>query len=273
MALINASAVGKVFSDEKGAQFEALRNVSLAVEEGEFVVLLGPSGCGKTTLLRIMGELEKPTSGTMEVTKQPPSASTGAKPGRSGIGFVFQDATLLPWRTAAKNVELPLEMYGVDAKRRRQMAVEMLELVGLHGADRKLPAQLSGGMRQRVSIARALVHDPAVLLMDEPFGALDAQTRDTMNVELQRIWLQNRKTVVFVTHSVPEAIFLADRIVLLAANPGRIHSITHVDLPRPRSLDMMESESFRELARHLRDEIGRVRGDAPKASAPAAQEV
>lgn len=258
MALINAQGIGRVFTDDKGEQFEALRDVTLAVEEGEFVVLLGPSGCGKTTLLRIMGELDQPTSGTMRVAARHSAASGGKKP-RGGVGFVFQDATLMPWRSAVKNVELPLEMYGVEPKQRRQMALDMLGLVGLHGADRKLPAQLSGGMRQRVSIARALVHDPSVLLMDEPFGALDAQTRDTMNLELQRIWLKNRKTVVFVTHSVPEAIFLADSIVLLAPNPGRIHSITKVDLPRPRSLDMMESESIRSLARQLRDEIGLVK--------------
>jgi NitT/TauT family transport system ATP-binding protein len=273
MALINATAISKVFPGNKGEQFEALRDINLAVEEGEFVVLIGPSGCGKTTLLRIMGQLEQPTAGTMQMVKPPGSTSTGAKPGRSGIGFVFQDATLMPWRSALKNVELPLEMYGIDAKRRRAMAVEMLELVGLHGVERKLPAQLSGGMRQRVSIARALVHDPAVLLMDEPFGALDAQTRDTMNVELQRIWLQNRKTVVFVTHSVPEAIFLADRIVLLASHPGRIHSISQVDLPRPRTMEMMETETFRSLARDLRDEIGRVRGDISPASSLVAKEV
>lgn len=252
MGAITVENVSKVFTSRSEKRVMALREVSLAIEEGEFVVLLGPSGCGKTTLLRIIGQLEDATVGTVSI-----ESPTG-KPEDSTIGFVFQEATLMPWRTSAENVALPLELAGVPKKSRLSRVREMLTLVNLAAAERKTPQQLSGGMRQRVSIARALVHDPQVLLMDEPFGALDAQTRDMMNLELQRIWLENKKTVVFVTHSVAEAIFLADRIVMMGMNPGRIHSITTVDLPRPRTMEMSESDEFRALAADLREQIGAV---------------
>jgi NitT/TauT family transport system ATP-binding protein len=252
MGAITVRNVSKVFTSRTEERVMALREVSLDVAEGEFVVLLGPSGCGKTTLLRIMGQLEGATVGT--VTIESPSEGSA----ESTIGFVFQEATLMPWRTSAENVALPLELAGVPKKDRMAKVREMLALVNLSSAERKAPQQLSGGMRQRVSIARALVHDPQVLLMDEPFGALDAQTRDMMNIELQRIWLENRKTVVFVTHSVPEAIFLADRIVMMGMNPGHIHSITKVDLPRPRTIEMGDSDEFRALAAELREQIGAV---------------
>lgn len=251
MGAITVDAVSKVFTSRTEKQVMALREVSLDVEEGEFVVLLGPSGCGKTTLLRIMGQLEAATVGTVTIK----SSEEGRD---STIGFVFQEPTLMPWRSSEDNVGLPLELAGVHKKDRVERVGEMLDLVQLAHARRKTPAQLSGGMRQRVSIARALVHDPDVLLMDEPFGALDAQTRDTMNVELQRIWMQNPKTVVFVTHSVAEAVFLGDRIVMLGMNPGHIHSITEVNLPRPRTMEMAESQEFRELVADLREQIGDV---------------
>lgn len=259
MGAITVDKVSKVFTSRNEKRVMALREVSLDVAEGEFVVLLGPSGCGKTTLLRIMGQLEDATVGTVSISSPSGDAET------SSIGFVFQEATLMPWRTSAENVALPLELAGVPKKERIGRVREMLELVQLGHAERQNPLQLSGGMRQRVSIARALVHDPDVLLMDEPFGALDAQTRDMMNIELQRIWLENRKTVVFVTHSVAEAIFLADRIVMLGMNPGHVHSITHVDLPRPRTMDVVESEEFRRLAADLREQIGAVQRPAPTA--------
>lgn len=264
MGAITVDKVSKVFTSRNEKRVMALREVSLRVEEGEFVVLLGPSGCGKTTLLRIMGQLEDATVGA--VTIESPSGNDH----ESTIGFVFQEATLMPWRTSAENVALPLELAGVPKQERISRVRKMLELVNLAHAERKTPQQLSGGMRQRVSIARALVHDPDVLLMDEPFGALDAQTRDMMNIELQRIWLENPKTVVFVTHSVAEAIFLADRIVMLGMNPGHIHSITEVTLPRPRTMAMAESEEFRALAADLREQIGDVQRIDPTPAASGA---
>ena len=251
MSAITVDGVSKVFAGANGEQSLVLSDVSFDIAEGEFIVLLGPSGCGKTTLLRIIGQLEAASAGSVRINRG----------GRGNpIGFVFQEATLMPWRTAAANVALPLEMAGVPRAARLDRARETLSLVGLAAAENKHPHQLSGGMRQRVSIARALAHDPEVLLMDEPFGALDAQTRDTMNVELQRIWLEQRKTVVFVTHSVSEAVFLADRVVVLGTGPGHIHSITEVPLPRPRTIEMTESAEFRQLATELRRQIGEVQG-------------
>lgn len=257
MGAITVEKVSKVFTVRNEKRVMALREVSLSVDEGEFVVLLGPSGCGKTTLLRIMGQLEDATVGT--VTIKSPSGS----PDDSTIGFVFQESTLMPWRTAGENVALPLEISRVPKAKRMERVRQMLALVNLSAAEQKYPRQLSGGMRQRISIARALSHDPQVLLMDEPFGALDAQTRDMMNIELQRIWLENRKTVVFVTHSVAEAIFLADRVVMMGMNPGRIHSITKVDIPRPRTMDIKQTEEFRRIAADLRAQIGAVQEATP----------
>ncbi|MFA9432042.1 ABC transporter ATP-binding protein [Egicoccus sp. AB-alg2] len=244
---IEVHHVSKTFRVNRNDHVQALRDVHFGIDEGEFVVLLGPSGCGKTTLLRIMGGLEPATEGGISFP--------GGSGGVGDIGFVFQDATLMPWRSAQRNVEVPLEIAGIDRAARRQRAAELLELVGLRGFEKKLPTQLSGGMRQRVSIARALAHDPPVLLMDEPFGALDAQTRESMNVELQRIWMESAKTVVFVTHSVEEAIFMADRIVLLDTHPGRIHSITPVTFPRPRQPELIRSAPFQDLVSEIRDAI------------------
>lgn len=252
MSAIAVKNVSKVFTLRNGKRVLALRDVELNVEEGEFVVLLGPSGCGKTTLLRIMGQLEEATVGEVSINSKDGSGDHGS------IGFVFQESTLMPWRTTAENVALPLEITDFPKADRAERVREMLALVNLSGAENKNPSQLSGGMRQRVSIARALSHDPQVLLMDEPFGALDEQTRDMMNLELQRIWLENRKTIVFVTHSVTEAIFLADRIVMMGTGPGHIHSITDVSMPRPRTMDVRQTSEFRELAIKLRAEIGAV---------------
>jgi NitT/TauT family transport system ATP-binding protein len=248
---ISVQNVSKTFAVGKNDSVRALKDVSFEIQQGEFIVLLGPSGCGKTTLLRIMGRLESATEGGV-ATVAPSQGSS------SELGFVFQDATLMPWRSALRNVELPLEIGGMDRRERRERAEALLELVGLSGFETKLPNQLSGGMRQRVSIARALAHDPAVLLMDEPFGALDAQTRDQMNIELQRIWLESGKTVVFVTHSVEEAVFLADRIVLLDTHPGRIHSITPVTFERPRRNSVKDLQEFRTIVSEIRRAIGEV---------------
>jgi NitT/TauT family transport system ATP-binding protein len=249
--VISVQHVSKTFFVGKNDFVRALRDVDFEISRGEFIVLLGPSGCGKTTLLRILGRLESATEGRIATT----APSDGAA---SDLGFVFQDATLMPWRSALRNVELPLEIAGMNRRQRRERAQQLLDLVGLSGFEKKLPNQLSGGMRQRVSIARALAHDPPVLLMDEPFGALDAQTRDQMNVELQRIWLESGKTVVFVTHSVEEAVFLADRIVLLDTHPGRIHSITPVGFERPRPNSVKDTDEFRRLAAEIRRAIGEV---------------
>ncbi len=248
---ISVQGVSKTFFVGKNDFVRALKDINFEIAEGEFIVLLGPSGCGKTTLLRIMGRLESATEG--RIATMAPSQSN-----QSELGFVFQDATLMPWRSALRNVELPLEIGGVDRRERRDRAQKLLELVGLVGFEKKLPNQLSGGMRQRVSIARALAHDPPVLLMDEPFGALDAQTRDQMNIELQRIWLESGKTVVFVTHSVEEAVFLADRIVLLDTHPGRIHSITSVTFERPRRNSVKDTPEFRRIVAETRRAIGEV---------------
>ncbi|WP_344085045.1 ABC transporter ATP-binding protein [Luedemannella helvata] len=248
---MSVRGVNKTFNAGENREVRALDNVNLTIEEGEFLVLLGPSGCGKTTLLRLLGGLESPTSGSIEF-----ESSSSIHQDRSPIGFVFQEATLMPWRTALSNVELSAELSGIPAAERRERGLALLDLVGLSNFADKYPRELSGGMQQRVSLARALAHDPPLLLMDEPFGALDAQTRDTMNVELQRIWLESRKTAVFVTHSIQEAVFLADRIVLMATGPGRIQSITEVNFPRPRTIEMVEEPEFREIARKLRLDMG-----------------
>lgn len=255
--VVAARGISKIFGGAGG--LVALDDVDLAVDEGEFVVFLGPSGCGKTTLLRIIGGLEQPTAGVIELFGEDLQHLRDRE--RRGImarnGFVFQEDNLLPWRTTRRNVELPLEIGpGVHRDERARAARELLELVGLSGFEDRYPRQLSGGMRQRVSIARALIHDPRLLLMDEPFGALDAQTREHLNLELQRIWLQRRKTVIFVTHSIQEAVFLADRIVLLRPRPGRIQTVTEVPFDRPRDLDLIHDDGFTEMVTDLRRQIG-----------------
>lgn len=253
-----------------GGRTTVLEGIDLNVESGEFVVLLGPSGSGKTTLLRIISGLVTPTQGQVRlvsadagrggsVTHGPGDRSTGRKSrknaGHQEIGFVFQEPNLMPWRNALRNVELPLELQGVPKAERTAVARQLLELVGLTKFANAYPRQLSGGMRQRVALARALAPDPGVLLMDEPFGALDAQTRDSMNIELQWLWLQRRKTVIFVTHSIPEAVFLADRIVLLSAHPGRVASITPVKFSRPRSLSLLDQPEFGQVVGTLRSQL------------------
>lgn len=226
----------------------ALQGLDLDVAEGEFLTLLGPSGCGKSTLLRVIADLMSPSKGQINVLGAAPEAARL----RRDIGFVFQDAALLPWRTAIQNVELPLEV--ADGKKRAGKATpkELMELVGLKGWENSYPHELSGGMRQRVSIARALVSGPKVLLMDEPFGALDEITRDRLNEELRRVWKETGITILFVTHSIYEAAFLGQRVLMLAANPGRVKEIVPVNLPEDRGLDIRETSEFVALSAHLR---------------------
>jgi NitT/TauT family transport system ATP-binding protein len=241
----------------------ALTDIELGIRKQEFVTLVGQSGCGKTTMLRILAGLLKPTSGEVKVSGQPLwRGDRRDDDALRKLGLVFQDANLFPWYTVEENIALPLQLRKVDKRERRRRAHELGELVGLQGFEKALPRELSGGMRQRVAIARALSYRPEILLMDEPFGALDAMTRDKMNMELQRIAGATKATVVLVTHSIAEAVFLADRVVLLSARPGRIRSITEVDEPHPRQLELTAEPEFQdkvlELRRQLTDDEERV---------------
>ena len=237
----------------------ALAPTDLSVPEGEMLVLLGPSGCGKTTLLRMIGGLVAPTSGTLTVEGRPLwRGETRERDVLGALGFVFQDANLFPWATIEDNIALPLELKGMSRADRRARAHALMQLVGIAGFETRWPRELSGGMRQRAAIARALSYEPKIMLMDEPFGALDAMTRDQMNLELQRIWMQTRKTIVLVTHSIAEAVFLADRIVLLSPRPGRIDTIVDVGLPRPRALAVQADPAFQAIALRLRDRLAAI---------------
>ena len=233
-----------VFSNENGG-LHALDNISFDVLPREFVCVLGPSGSGKTTLLRILAGLIKPASGTF-VFGQGEQPSTG---------MVFQQANLMPWRTVIENIKLPLEVKNIDTAAAQVKAQEMIELVELQGFEDSLPRDLSGGMAQRVAIARALVHDPDLLLLDEPFGSLDALTRERMWTELSRIWQMRQKTVIMVTHSINESLFLADRVLVLTQRPGKVKLDLTVDLPRPRNDDIRYTPHFGKLARKLRQAI------------------
>ena len=226
----------------------ALDDVSLQVFAGEFVCLIGPSGCGKSTMLGLVADLARATAGHVLVNGRPAAEARRARQ----IGLVFQDAVLLPWRTAAENVGLPLEVLKLPARERAARIDNVLRLVGLEGFHDKFPHELSGGMRQRLGIARALSFDPEILLMDEPFGALDAITRDRMTLELLLIWQRRQKTVLFVTHSIDEAALLADRVVVMSAHPGRIRTIIRNTLPRPRALHVRDDPQFIEISRRLR---------------------
>lgn len=235
----------------RGSETVALKNANLTVAEGEFISLIGPSGCGKTTLLRIMADLIQATSGSITIAgKSPRQARLDRE-----YGYVFQAPALLEWRSVLKNVILPLEIMGFGKEERETRAKKLLEMVGLKQFYRQYPWQLSGGMQQRVSIARALAFDPSLLLMDEPFGALDEITREAMNLELLRIWEETKKTIVFVTHSIPEAVFLSSRIVVMTPRPGKIEKIIPVDLPYPRNTDTRESKAFFDLATEVREAL------------------
>lgn len=249
---VEMRGVGKVFGAGADA-VEALRDISLTIRPGEFVSLIGPSGCGKSTLLRLIGDLTSPTAGQVTVNAKDPHRARLDR----DYGMVFQQATLLEWRTVAKNVSLPLEIMDIPADERSERAREMLELVQLEDFADGYPWQLSGGMQQRVAIARALSFRPALLLMDEPFGALDEMTREAMQQEVLRIWAETGTTIIFVTHSIPEAVFLSSRVVVLSPRPGRIAEIVEVDLAQPRDEDTRESESYFARITEVREALRR----------------
>ena len=255
MSVVELRGVGKVFAQGRTV---ALDGIDLTIEPGEFVSLIGPSGCGKSTLLRVIGDLIQPTSGTAVVNGKP---AHQARLDRD-YGIVFQDAVLYDWRTVAKNIALPLEMLGWSRTKRAERIRELVELVELGGFENHHPWQLSGGMQQRVSIARALSFSPALLLMDEPFGALDEMTRERLNMELLRIWAETNSTVVFVTHSITEAVFLSTRVVVMSARPGRIAEPVEIDLPQPRTAETREAPHFFELVTAVREALVRGGADA-----------
>ncbi len=228
----------------------ALEGVSMHAAQGEFVSVVGPSGCGKSTLLKIIAGLLAPTTGNVSV-----NGHDVKRPG-GNIGIVFQNPLLMPWRTVLRNVLLQVEMRGQRGADHRAEALHLLQLVGLAGFEQSYPHELSGGMQQRVGLCRALIHDPPLLLMDEPFGALDAMTREHMNAELQRVWMQRRKTVLFITHSIPEAIFLADRVLVMSPRPGKLIADIKIDFERPRSLDqLVGTQEFAEHSRKIRSHL------------------
>ncbi len=237
----------------RGARVKALEDIRLTVEEGQFLSIIGPSGCGKSTLLRIVAGLVRSSEGEVvfEVEGGPHSELPGGD-----IGFVFQDSVLLPWKTVWDNVIFPLQVLGRASGQAEATIRELLELAGLRGFERAFPKELSGGMRQRVSIVRALAMDPRILLMDEPFGALDALTRDRLNIELLRMWDQRPKTILFVTHSIEEAVFLSDRVVVMSPRPGRIVEDLTIDLERPRAIEIRDDPAFRKYVAHLRGLLG-----------------
>lgn len=236
--LIEMTGLAKTYRAAGGGVVKAVDSVTAGIAAGEFVSVLGPSGCGKSTLMMMIAGLLKPTEGVVRF-----KGRAVTQPLRD-FGFVFQDAVLLPWRTVLANVELPGEVAGVDKKQRRAAAMKNIELVGLHGFEDKFPHELSGGMQQRVSIARALTLNPSLLLMDEPFGALDAITREQMNLELQRIAIQSGATVVFVTHSISEAAFLSDRVFVMSGRPSTVKEIVRIDIPRPRPVELLSSDQL-----------------------------
>jgi len=235
--LIEARGVSKIYPS-KGGPVESLKPLDFAIKEGEFVSVVGPSGCGKSTLLKMVAGLLPISGGSLTLAGKP------IKGPQKDVGIVFQSAVLLPWRSVEDNILLQAEMRHMPMESARARARELMEMAGLKGFEKKYPWQLSGGMQQRASICRALLHDPSVLLMDEPFGALDAMTREKMNLELQRIWMTSKKTVLLITHSIPEAIFLSDRVMVMSERPGSIAAVYDIDLPRPRTLDVMASAEF-----------------------------
>jgi NitT/TauT family transport system ATP-binding protein len=243
--IVELSDVSKYYATGDG-RLRALDGVSLDIRYGEFVSIVGPSGCGKSTLMLITAGLVAPSAGLVRVGGAEIRAPYG------DVGIVFQDPTLYEWRRVLENVLLPIDIKGLPRRQFRQRALDLLDLVGLSGFERKYPFELSGGMRQRVALCRALVHDPALLLMDEPFGALDALSRDQMNLELQSIWRSHRKTVLFITHSINEAVFLSDRVVVMSPRPGKIGAILDIKLPRPRTFDFTETPEFGRYAREIR---------------------
>jgi NitT/TauT family transport system ATP-binding protein len=255
-SVISASALSLTFQSYDGP-VHALKDVSLDVGKGDFVSFIGPSGCGKTTFLRCMADLEHPTGGSITVNGVSPEAARRAR----AYGYVFQAAGLYPWRTIGGNIRLPLEIMGYERAEQDRRVAQVLERVDLAGFEKKFPWQLSGGMQQRASIARALAFDADILLMDEPFGALDEIVRDHLNEQLLHLWDRTDKTICFVTHSIPEAVYLSTRIVVMSPRPGRITDVIESPLPRHRPLDIRESPEFLEIAHRVRDGLRAGHGD------------
>jgi NitT/TauT family transport system ATP-binding protein len=244
--VIRLDGVEKTYRTRRGDVVRAVEDVTLHVAENEFVTLVGPSGCGKSTLLRLVAGLTPATRGAIRVR------DTAVREPFPDVGFVFQQPVLLPWRSVLDNVLFSVEMLGQPPRQYRKQAADLLELTGLGGFETKYPRELSGGMQQRVAICRALLPDPSLLLMDEPFGALDAMTREEMSLELLRVWEERRKTILFVTHSIPEAILLADRVVVMTARPGRIARVLTIDLPRPRTMELEFDPRFKAASDEVR---------------------
>ena len=249
--VVHLADVTKTFDVPGRGTMTALSGIDLSIGQGEFVSLIGPSGCGKSTLLRLIGDLTVPTGGRVEVNGKP---ARQARVDRD-YGIVFQSPVLFDWRNVEENVRLPLELIGTDKAAREARVTQMLELVELSDFRRHHPYQLSGGMQQRVSIARALAFEPALLLMDEPFGALDEMTRERMNSEVLKVWAQTGITVVFVTHSIPEAVFLSSRVAVMSARPGRITKVVDIDIPRPRTVETRENRRYFELVTEVREAL------------------
>lgn len=249
-ACIQLRDVGVTYPTQRGP-VEAVADIDLDVQEGEFIALLGPTGCGKSTLLRVIGDLIIPSNGHVRVRNQPAQVARH----NNEFGFVFQEPALLSWRSALENVHLPLEVVNYPAMKRRQRCLELLELVGLSGFEDNLPHELSGGMKQRVAIVRALAWDPSILLMDEPFSALDEITRHQLQDELLKLWAVENKTIVFVTHNISEAIYLSDRIVVMSSRPGRVNRIIPSGLSRPRRAEMRETVDFLDHVRAAREAL------------------
>ncbi len=262
--VVEIGGVTKTFGAAAGS-VTAIDGIDLTIRAGEFVSLIGPSGCGKSTLLRLIGDLIQPTTGTVRVNGK---AAPQARRDRD-YGMVFQAPVLMDWRTVERNVELPLEVMGYSREERRERARRLLSLVELPEFGMRYPWQLSGGMQQRVAIARALAFDPKLILMDEPFGALDEMTRERLNLEVMRIWNETEVTVVFVTHSIPEAVFLSTRVVVMSARPGRVSRIVEVDLPQPRTAETRETERYFELVTEVREALRRYEPDGSEADAAA----
>lgn len=242
---IHIEDVNKIYKASDGREVQALTHINLDVKKSEFISIIGPSGCGKSTLLRILANLDTPSTG--KITWENSS---------DNIGFVFQDATLLPWKTVYQNAKFPLEVKKLDTPANLENLDKLLELAGLKGFEKAYPRELSGGMRQRVAIVRALSYNPDVLLMDEPFGALDALTRDKMGLELLRIWTETKKTILFVTHSISEAAFLSDRVIVMSPRPGKIDEIIDIQLPYPRTVEVKETIEFVNYVKKLREVLG-----------------
>ncbi len=253
-SIVSVQNVSKLYASSSAGNTHALSRVNLEIQPGDFVALLGPSGCGKSTLLRLIADLIEPSEGLITIKGKPPRQARLDR----DYGFVFQAPVLYEWRSVLRNVQLPLEVMKFSAAERDRRSRDMLQLVGLKDFERHYPWQLSGGMQQRVSIARALAFKPSILLMDEPFGALDELTRERMNTELLNIWSQTETTVIFVTHSIAEAVFLSNRVVVMTPRPGRIEKIVNIDLPRPRNFETREQTRYFELITEVREGLREV---------------